>query len=256
MRRFFTALLLCIGLFVSEGIDAAQLHLVMVGDTASADIGKTVHPDLMHMHDTFSDIAEKLAIPLHEKLFFGAQVNFHEFFEEIAALEIESDDLVIFFFSGHGVRSAGKAESNPWPDLYFSLEKRGIDFLTVIDQFREKKPRLLLAIVDSCNDYLPTWHQPAKKRMRYYAARSVALPVINAHWLFMQPAGEILIAAASPAEKAWASRQSGGIFTSAFVFELSRALASAPLPDWGQILVDASVWVSDKQTPFYILDIR
>lgn len=230
------------------GLAAAQIHLIMVGDTASTDIGATVTPDLEHMHQQTSAIAKLLHVHLEERTFIGSQVNSRQFFNALSSLKVDHDDLIIFYFSGHGYRTKSKDAHDPWPNLVFSLEHAGVDFLDVVDIIKEKNPRLVIALADSCNNYLAPGHIPVVKPAKKPLMRSLKLPKVNARFLFMEPAGEILISAASPGEVSWGTLK-GGLFTNAFLFSLSQAIDRPQLPDWAQILSEASDSVLENQTP-------
>lgn len=250
MNIFVQFLIFCSLLtpFSGMGLAATQIHLIMVGDTASTDIGATVAPDLEHMHQQTSTIAKLLHINLEESTFIGPQVNSRQFFHALSSLKIDHDDLVIFYFSGHGYRTKSKDARDPWPNLVFSLEHAGVDFLDVVDIIKEKNPRLVIAIADSCNNYLAPGYIPVVKPAKKRLMRSLKLPEANAHFLFIEPVGEILMSAASPGEVAWGTLK-GGIFTNALLFSLSQAIDGPQLPDWAQIVLEASDSVLENQTP-------
>lgn len=253
MKKIVTSFCCFIYLFCPcAPLSGAQIQLVMVGDTSS-DIGITIVPDLVNMHKQIGKIAQILDIEIHEKVFTGSSVQSEFFFQELNTIESAPDDIFIFFFSGHGYRTKNKDAINQWPNLFFSVEKNGVDFEDIVNIIKEKNPRLILAMADSCNNYIPQWLYPVIKPKKKLA-RMLVLPEINAHLLFMAPKGEILISAASPSELAWATDE-GGIFSNSFHYTLSKAIEGGIPPDWAQILVRASEAVEGKQTPQYHLNI-
>jgi hypothetical protein len=236
-------------------VAAEEMHLLLIGDTSSA-IGKWISPDLERMKQQMAEVAGLLQCPLHVVELSDEAATIDHVFAAMDQIHVAPDDIFIFYFSGHGYRTRAKdATINPWPNLLFSVQREGVDFLDVVDAIREKSPRLLLAIADSCNSLLPDWLFPVRHAKSRRSLSMEEIKQYNANVLFRNLRGEILIAAASPEEQAWCTAQ-GALFTMAYSNALTRAIEGSIASDWSEILANASAAVQEKQTPYYLLHLE
>lgn len=252
----FTLFLFCFTLFLRQNsVEAANLHAIIVCDTQADTIGTSVEADLLRVQQEIVKISQNTGLETKLKIFQKNQVNDH-ILSYLDQQTVAADDVVFFFFSGHGYRTESKG-ANFWPNLYFTPIKRGVDFYQVTQSIVEKKPRLLIAIADCCNNILNEEYAPPllKKSGLALRAQSKNYTKINYQHLFLKKKGVILVSSSEPGEFSWATK-SGGLYTLAFFEALNKEVNASHLPEWSVILDNASLKVMRRdigQTPQYEL---
>lgn len=191
-------------------ISAGSLRVLLVGDTNDRSIGKSVVTDLANIEKFVKDISQNTEMPLDIKTIKGAGLKSRAIVEAIKNMEVESDDTVIFYYSGHGFRT--QDVKTRWPLLHIpDAGIKGVDFQVVIDTLNKKNPRMLLAITDSCNSFIDT------------PARSVNTRAMRqeqpAAWkkLFSEFSGRIYTSGSQVGQYSFGQDATGGAFTSRFL---------------------------------------
>ncbi len=228
----------------------------MICDIKAYDIRTSVISDIDFIKSEVGYIASVLELPLKIDLFTEDTLD-ETFPEKINEIKIEEDDIVFFFFSGHGYRTENKEDFFPY--LYITDLKKGADFSHIITTLQNKNPRFLLALADCCNNIIPEKFAPPLMD-RYKCFMSVQNSDIAEYYntLFLQTKGSILLISASPGELSWASK-TGGLFTKALFYSLHQESAYSEVPDWNIILDQACLRIVDRnigQNPFYLLNIE
>jgi hypothetical protein len=150
----FTSFVFCL-LCPSASIDAAQVYAVLVGDSHQSTAFYDMENNLDMMQREAKRIAACNYLPLRVAVFEGFEARSENLLHYLEEMNVDSDDIVLFYASVHGTRSKNK--SNRWPDLGFTLDeifnptKMTIDFNTIHDLLKAKNPLFLLSIADSCN---------------------------------------------------------------------------------------------------------
>lgn len=209
MRAFLTAALaafICI-----SSAQAASLRVLLIGDTNDRSIGKSVVVDLANMETFVRQVSEKTGLKLDLKVLKGAQVKTKLVNDAINKLKIENDDTVIFYYSGHGFRT--QQVKTKWPLLNIpDAGIKGVDFQWVTESLHAKKPRMVLAITDSCNSFIDT---PENRGINSRAMQQDQ----DALWkkLFVEFSGRIYASGSIVGQYSFGQDQTGGAFTTQFL---------------------------------------
>lgn len=228
-------------------LDAATLHSVIVADTTDESIGDSTAVDLSMMRKETVKIAHYTGLRLRETILQGRYVEPHALLKVIDKLKVKSDDVVVFYFSGHGFRSESKGD-NPWPNLYFSLKGEGVDLTLVKEKLEEKNPRFILAIADVCNSEIPDLLSPPLVFKMFRYSNDEEVMKANYRTLFLETEGTLIVSSSEVGEFSWGT-SSGGLFTLAFLQSLDSAIRSSEYPNWEAILTRAYELVSEDQHP-------
>lgn len=260
MRYFFRFFVIGSAFFAtlsSFDAEAATLHSIVVCDTTADNIGSSVEADYGILKRELRAIAMITEMDFKETSFTGLDVT-GNILTAIAEMSFGSDDVVFFYFSGHGYRVASKG-NNQWPNLYLTPTRRGIDLLEVVTILQDKQPRLLLAIADCCNNVIPEKYAPIlvtrKARALMMKAPSVKH---NYQQLFVHCSGRIVISGSIPGQTSWCGNN-GGTYTIAFFHSLNQEAYTFSKADWRVVLDRASLNVinEDKdQMPQYELFLK
>ncbi len=222
---------------LSFSAQAANLIAIIASDTLDEDIGRSVKQDFNHMRKEMQNVAKYTGLTLKEVLMEGKSTNPQLFLQQLNAVKANSDDVIVFFFGGHGYRTKSKG-SSPWPNLVFSQQDKGLAYDYVIYNLMQKHPRFLLTIADVCNSFVGEKSAPpvvATRSMR--AVPSDNQIRSNYQHLFLEEEGMINVTSAQIGEFASGSDNQGGAFTYAFVKSLKDETKSAKKASW-KILLD------------------
>lgn len=280
---FFKVLLLPIFLFYIYSGNSAVLHVILVGDTIEGGPSTECSIDLMHREAR--RIAAYTDMRLDVACFEGYHTTQRNVLQYLHNLEINSKDVVLLCFFMHGSREPEKISR--WPNLHFPLEYSKPDFESFVNIVKNKKPKLLIALADSCNivakpkkeniqdnnalqEFLdqveqkgPTTNYFLKKITDTSLMAFTEDEVIeNYRKLFTETTGSIIISSASPGQPAQRNfLVTGGVYTLNFL-EAFRKLVDEEETSWEEILELSSYNLQQKlevfhleQTPQFELDL-
>lgn len=231
MRKLI-AIALAIFVLSPATVFAAGLRVLIVGDTNDRSIGKSVVVDIKNFETFMRDTAAKTGLKLDLKVIQGAQVKSRIITDAVNKLKAESDDSVVFYYSGHGFRT--QQVKTRWPLLYIpDAGEKGVDFQWVIDTIAAKKPRMVLAITDSCNSFIDT-------PTRSISSRSMQVDQ-EALWkkLFVEFSGRIYASGSQVGQYSFGQDETGGAFTSRFI-TIVRGEVKKSDTNWDTIMKQAT----------------
>jgi hypothetical protein len=218
------------------------LHAILAIDDTAADIGAAV--DRNSINAWLNAISQNTGLLLNTIELTGNGGNLRQSYLTAAInnLDIGSNDVIVFYYSGHGGSDGDRnALQSRWPVLIF-LNDEEVRFDEVQQSLRAKEARFTMVIADCCNNY------PDQAK--------IGLPVPrgntdNYQTLFFQYRGYILLSASSPGEFSLGG-DDGGMFTNQFLDAFYTSAASGS-PSWDSIVYDATQKVTqdlDGEPPF------
>jgi len=258
-HTLLVSVILIIALFPIGSI-AATLHAIIAGDTNDPSIGESVQIDVDNLQILVENIHKYTGMALKTQVFQHNDLTKAAVEKAVADLLVESEDAVIFYFSGHGYRHSNTR--SPWPYL-FMPPCDALDFSKVIIELKAKKPRFLLAISDSCNSVLDNYPSP----LVGFIGEDEELVAKSYQKLFLDYQGHIASSAAGPGEISYGFSvpKIGGLFTHTFLTALENSLSSSE-PNWETIMKQSGspinvrqIWPkapTDYQCPQYQLQLR
>lgn len=244
-QKFF--LIVFLSLISLVPLEAARLHSIVVADTTDFSIGVSAACDSNKIQEEMKKVAKYTELEHHEILITGQDVLPKNVFEAIRPLEIEEEDVVVFYFSGHGYRTESK-ENNPWPNLYFTLAGEGIDLLGICNLLEKKNPRLLVVIGDVCNNIVPENFAPNLVCKMFSIFNDEELLKANYQSLFLENQGTLIISSSEAGEYSWATTR-GSLFTLSFLGNLNKVVKSEDYPEWETILLKTLLEIAGEQHP-------
>lgn len=232
---------------------ARNLYSIIVADTNDGTIGTSVEADFNHVRKKMQEVANYIGLDLKEISIKGNSNKPSLLLESLRNAPITNDDIVVFYYSGHGYRTNNKG-SSPWPNLYFSTPDQGVKYETIITSLNNKHPRFLLTMVDVCNSFIPdNGAPPLVTRDNFSAAQSSRIKTNYQH-LFLESVGSINITSSSAGEKAYGYND-GGLYTNAFLNTLTSMVNSKSTVQWNAILDRAASLVNQQEHPYFELHI-
>ncbi len=243
-----------------------KLHLLIVADINNSSIGPSCRLDMKMALETFDSVSKYMGIPIIPKMISGKTFSKKNVETAIANLKPSPDDIVVFYYSGHGFRIPENPRRFPnlklknfpterknFKDSIAWLNKSRQDNITyslnledIYDSLKAKGARFTLVLSDCCNDDIfgtnATGSRPGKSR-----GSNVDWSENNIRNLFLNKTPmSILATAAQSGQRATSKNSFGGFFS--FYFKTAMENYSSKLKNnvsWDQIFQDAK-----KQTTF------
>jgi len=207
--------------------DGATLHAVIVADTNDSSVGKSVKVDLTNMQSLLGDISRHTGLATAGKSVSGRELSRGNVMTAINSLSIKSNDVVIFYYSGHGFNPG----NSKWPGM--DLKNGRLTLKKVRNTLQQKNPRLLIVIADTCNGFT----RGAEGGFRYSKA---AEKQKNYRELFLKYRGTITASSSKPGQFSRGNKIIGGYYTDALLINLSKELASLNRPSWQALMKRAN----------------
>lgn len=158
----------------------------------------------------------------------------------LSKLELDEEDFLIFFYTGHGYR--GFLQESRWPNLFFSFKEKGLGgekLFSLLDQTGSKNQLILL---DTCNEYFPYFTDSKIDKSPFILPQE---PEIY-QTLFHAFKGKAILCSSSEGELAY-TVDSGSIFTNAF-FSAFWHLSDQKEKSW-EALFDLSSELAKDRSP-------
>lgn len=233
-----------------HSIDASTLHTILIGDTMDENIGSTVELDISKMRREMQEVAYYTEMKLNEMLITGPELN-HTIIDRVDALQVEPDDVVFIYYSGHGYRTESEKE-NLWPNFYLSAKNQGINQYDLTLRVMAKNPRLILSLADACNNRIPDSWAPSlvkKRAMPFYNQEAMKR---NYCKLFLESSGTIMMSGASPGYYSYCDDRNGGHYTCYFIsYLMAQVRDGSTPPDWRLLLDQCNYALWEQQKPQY-----
>lgn len=234
-------------------LQGGDLYSILLCDTYASNIEDSIKIDLKNIRNEVTRIQWYTQLRLIEVNFNGVDLVPSDVFQYVLDAEFNPDDVVIFFFTGHGYRTPSK-RGNPWPNLYCSITGEGIDFYEITQLLAAKNPGLLVSMCDCCNNILPDSVAPDLYSKEYISESVDAQLRQNYQSLFLQTTGVIMVRSSDVGEYSWCNSK-GAIYLLAFLDSLQSHTRNNTNVTWENILNSAASKVIKLQTPVHELDI-
>ncbi|MBC8158572.1 MAG: caspase family protein, partial [Alphaproteobacteria bacterium] len=253
MKTLRVMLAVFLTLCVAAPASAATLHAIFVIDTDDKNIGQMVARDLGIVGDEIQRIAQATGLTLSDRVYKGRDFTIDNVRNAVNSVAPGPDDVVFFYYSGHGFRTPPK--KSDWPYFFFHSD-RAIDFGWVADTLRGKGARLAISLVDACNNVVNVQVREEQKGMPASASKAAA----GYKELFLRYRGYVTGASSIPGETSTATG-SGSLFTLSFLKAMRREISRAQ-PSWKSLMDNAagsrltrqsSSGQAMSQQPFYAM---
>lgn len=256
---------------LSLPIKAQTLHAIIFANTEcpgdprnpnDPGIGPSVSGDYYRMKIEMTTIAAFIDYELKTHYYIGDQEQFsRESLEKVLkGLKCDPQDIVFFYYSGHGSRS--KNEKTDFPQMNFVVDPyksripestANYPLYNVMTRIKEKSPRLTIVLGDMCNS-VANWVTPKTLPFDKAATKVEDAPVKFYKDLFLNVKGSLIATSSKPGQTS-AAYSDGGAFTLGFMESLQQMVSEGMEPSWKNLL-DYSVAATEsrtqcRQTPIY-----
>jgi hypothetical protein len=220
---------------------AAKMHLVMLVNTSIGDIGASCETDSRNMTKEFEDIAAALKVDFKKYEVKGSSFTKTNALQVLNGLNPGSNDIVVFYYSGHGFRWSDQTDAYPQMDIraspYTKLSaETTLSVSSVYNLLDKKGARLNMVITDCCNSDIGI---NKMTETSFLAGRSYQTPQIEKlQKLFLATKGNMIVTSSSAGQVSWSNSVNGGFFTLSFLqaFHEEISYLKTQEPSWDTIL--------------------
>lgn len=234
--------------------EAANLVGVIVANTLPREFNIGREHDIQNMLYEMDSIAQLTGLSFTPYIFIHENYN-SELLDNLEKITINDDDVVFFFYSGHGYREYDKDPViNPWPNLEITLEEKGIDHQVINEIFEEKNPRLLLSIVNSCNTKVHRQIELVKRKQTFMVDPPQFennLKELKYRLLFLETRGKIIASSSIPGQVSYRDRETGSIYLNSLLDVIHEESKHEEITTWEVIFQRTSDLVYEKTEKKY-----
>ncbi len=236
----YTALLSLVNTPKDYSTSNAKLYLVVVANTLDNSIGTGCEVDRRKLVNEMHSIASALNIGIEEHIIYGSDFSSANVLNTIEAMHPSADDIVLFFYRGHGFRWNNQKSS--WPSMSTRISSYDpFTYVSLDDVYAKiiaKGARLNMVFGDLCNSDVGI-DKPEVTNQGTNSLQSNFYPDADKlKKLFLRSKGNLMSVAASPGEVSWTSAYDGGFFTSSFFESLHAEIGTlSGSGSWKNILI-------------------
>lgn len=232
-----TIILVATALLLTFGLHAKTLHLIMFSNTIDHKIGHTCLVDHDRVYQEVSTIADYLDYEIKYYDYYGQECSNDNLMGLLADLQCASDDIVFFYYTGHGVHAAADPGSFPQMCLKYDSyqQDKFVPVRIVEEKLAKKNAQLRIIITDCCNN-IADWVS-AKGYFEGYAKASTISEVQAKYYrqLFSQQKGSVIITSSKKGQTSGCNVRVGGFFTHSLFAVFDQVGLGKIAPDWKQV---------------------
>ncbi|MDP1835176.1 MAG: caspase family protein [Chlamydiales bacterium] len=244
IRKFFGLFLTLLAILASQSA-YADLQAIIVGDTVSPT-GGAAALDIRRVEKQLKDIKRHTGLHVNCTVLTDTQVTSDQVLKVLDQIAVGEDDVVIFYYLGHGYRTSLK--KSVWPFLYLCNDARGMDLSLIVERIMLKKPRMALIVADCCNNVMDDeFKQPWEAK--YPLKRHMVYPDRGYKELFVKFKGIIVACGSELGEYAYC-HQGGHFYTDALLKSIKEEVVSTS-PSWEKLLERARLNVKFVQNAYH-----
>ncbi len=234
------------------------IHLIIVADTLEEHIGSSCAFDCKRVLSTYTKVVQQMESLMKVTMIAGTQYNKKNVVSALKMLRPHKNDIVVFYYTGHGYRKNDDRRRYPYIDL--RCKKRD-NYLTetlnmedIYHFIKRKGARMNLVLSDCCNSYIGKYNAvasaPPKKK-----TTDMQFDNDNIRMLFLKAKISILATAADSTQRASGNPAFGGFFSyflnttleaCCSTTKTAYAKANTSPSWWNQVLTEARTLTEKK----------
>ena len=231
---------------ISKTDSSSVMHLVIISNTLDSAIGASCKIDMYNVSALFTDLSEQMGITLKPLFIYGKSFSIKSVDNAINKLKPKPNDLVIFYYSGHGFRTPQTKSKYPNIDLTTShkqpLEGNFLNMEDIYNRIVIKGARFNLVLSDCCNEKIGAL-KPSGPELIATKSPGRRLSIDNCKALFFAPNKVSLLATSADVNQyASGNPNVGGFFSwhfkSALEMHTSKLKTNV---SWLQVLNEARI---------------
>lgn len=249
-------MLLVLVLCVSFAQARNTIHWITFVDTTDPDVGQI---DINTEKILYSKWIQVINSALAEKG-YKADINRYNGYRTspencksiVTSLKSDRDDIIVFYYIGHGARSTADRSRYPQMALAQNYENKCVPLEWVHRELKKKGARLTMTIGMCCNSYAE--NLTPKDNIAFSANKGAAYvnadEKTNIQKLFLNNKGDVIMSSSQAGQSSWGTYIEGIGPTDYFSYNLMRVFKSyvskSYTPDWESIFSDVQTVVNNQ----------
>ncbi|MEM6846272.1 MAG: caspase family protein [Bacteroidota bacterium] len=202
--------------------DEAEIHLIVFSDTDDNNLGSGAKQVNKVLSDNFTQLAKLADMPLR-KHFYDSKDFYHNSGQVDRALDnlsVDDEDVVVFYFFGHGFRY--KDQQGAYPYLFAGKNgvehpnNAGISLAHVYHKLKDKGARLSLVFGEVCNSEINLGLPQPEPANHVFPMSFNVFDKEQVKKLFVEAEGEVIMSSSQPGQYSYAT-STGGYFFNSFI---------------------------------------
>ncbi|MDX2306128.1 MAG: caspase family protein [Microscillaceae bacterium] len=219
---------------------AAKMHLVLFINSEIGDIGQSCSADQRTVEIEFREISKAVGIPFEKYVVNGENFTKAKAQQTLNQINAGVNDIVVFYYSGHGFRWSDQSDKFPQLDMRYSEytplgNETALPLTEVSKSIESRGARLNILLSDCCNSDVGRNQMTSTTFMAGRSFQGAEIEKLKA--LFLNSKGSLVFSGSSPSEYSWCN-QNGGFFTLSFIQALKEEIGylRSNVPSWNNIV--------------------
>ena len=242
--------------------DNVKIHAIVFCNTDDPKIGESCYNDQKRFAEQLGIIETAIGSEEDWQVFIGKECNKPNLERAISNLNCGPNDVIFFYYSGHGVHAKADPVDGWLPQMCLNYESYDQDkFVPVTyvrDQLKSKPARLSIILTDCCNNEA-SWVSVKSLSDQKDVPVVSEIDVNRLKKLFYENRG-IVIATSSKRGQVSYGPKDGGCFSVAFWDEIYRVEQGKGEANWESVMEETKKrtlnYTSNKQEPVYKINVN
>lgn len=237
-RLYFVIIMFacCLGMSAASEM---KIHAIAFCNTLDEDIGESCQNDMNRFVNELGIIQDALNCDVEWNTFSGEECSKPNLDNVISGLNCGSNDVLFFYYSGHGVHAAADPADGWLPQMclkYNEYEQdKFVSVPSVRDRLAQKRARLTIILTDCCNDNADWVSVKGLLVADGGNAELSDINIANLKKLFIESKGSV-IATSSKRGQSSLGPKDGGCFSVAYWEEMYKIEQGQGTPDWKSLM--------------------
>ncbi len=227
---------------------AQSIHLISFADTDDDKIGQATIVDRENMIREISNLASYIDYDIFVYDYYGDECNKDYLYEVVDEADITPEDIVVFFYSGHGARAMNN-EEDPFPQMCLgsNYDSEFVPVQKIVNKLALKNPKFILAVSNCCNK--EDRNVSIKPLLAQMSGASSISSVDNEAYrqLINNAAGQAVITSSKAGQYSWCVAGTGGLFTCDFLDVLLLVGQGKVAPYWEDVFSQVQQKTQSRQ---------
>ena len=239
---------------------AQTMHVINFCNTLDKGIGADVDAGRLYEHSKL--FAAATGYELAYKAGLGEDCSRENLMASLDLLYCEKNDIVLFYYSGHGMRS--NRDKSPFPQMCLKYEgyeeDKWVPVHTVVEKLAPKGAQLVVVLTDCCNsvgDYVTMKGKSPKEKDEGSISATV---MSNLRKLFLDSRGVVVATSSQAGQSSLGDEKLGGLFSKVlFEYSIYNASVGAIPATWERVLTDVQNQIKEAnftQVPYHEIRVQ